>query len=227
MVSPGRAHELAEVQRDALGCAEDGLLAFGRKRPSRELVQELPFVLVGQRAELEHDLVGIRVPPGDERVRLVARHRPKGRDDEDPIAPRDLAEPANGVQRARVAPVQILQTQDDRTGEGFLRSERRDGSACGEGLEVEPRPVFAADETRRIDPLPSTSAGVGGPNEIAEAGERRALLQCVALPLDPGHVGVPGVPASFGEQTALPDPGFADARTPSGPSPLTGGRSRR
>ena len=149
---PGRAHELSEIQRDTLRCAEDGLLTLRGKAPSGKLVQEPPLVLVRQRAQLEHDLTGIRVSSREELVRLVPLNGPQGGDDEDGVFPRDLAKASKGVERARVAPVQVLQAQHDLPGTGRLGRERSDGR---EG--VEPRCLrrstlilgarFACDET--------------------------------------------------------------------------------
>ena len=144
-------------------------------------------------------------------------HASRGGDHKDAVSPRDLAKAAKGVERARIAPMQILQAQHDRPGAGRLGPERGDGRQRIEARGLRrstriPGARIAADETLqdRSGLALHHDHGRGRPNEVAEAGERRALLERVAVPLDPRHVRAPGVPASLGEQAALPDPCFTD-----------------
>ena len=143
--------------------------------------------------------------------------RRSGGDHKDAVSPRDLAQAAKGVERARVAPVQILQAQHDRPGAGRLGPERRDGRQRAEarGLRRSIRIVgarLAADETLQDrSGLALHHDRWTRPIERGRGGRRTACSRRARCSVpDPPHVRAPRVPASLGEQAALPDPCFTD-----------------
>ena len=173
----------------------------------------MAFLILRERPQREHDRRGIGFGFGDERPRGVLRHDPHRCDDGDRIDPGDVTKAANGVEGAWVAPVEVLEAQDDGTSAGHPTREGRDRLEGVEPQRLRRTTTLLAGglafgesaHDRSGFALPS-DARRGRSKEVTEAGERRPLLQCPASPVEPCHVRVQCTLRASASRRLLPMP---------------------
>ena len=170
---------------------EDRLLAFRGKGPTRRArggagARPRPSTGRARARSVRGPRIALRATCSTR----VLLHGPQRRDDEDSFAPRDLAKSAKRVERARVAPVQILQAQHDRPGAAAWCRERRDCRQRVEARGLRRRPGSSESGRRRPDDGGSLRPRAPAKQRTRQHERGRGCLRTACSP--PTHRTAPG-----------------------------------